>query len=557
MKRVKESLFEAKLNLPQEYINKVRTEARTTHGLNGPTHQEMAQMGNLLHQIFRIQRGHEDELTELGKEIIQKFYGPVIKGVELDVKIVDPNDEEKLEMAQKMLQDQEQEEQEEEQPEIEIELPGIEADIDKRKLINNIMQGEAQNVHDMMYSARDQVKEITGSDQLLDLYMQFLALNKKFDWDERMNLEQMMEQAPQMANAMETEWEEGEEGEGDKPKIKARVLDLPMLVHETVKGIYELIAAGAIDPDPVRAQKVLDATDTLSDEQQDIRYGPYIARDIRNYVNKVADKIPGAYDIPNIREFVFGKMILMRSSEFVKLITDILTEKEEPERIITKFIKDIQDEFKAYNVSQIPGAEEEEELPAGAEEFADDDDDNDLVNLMNASKPKGGAAPEKPQEKKPKWVDLGINALNFELNKAIDAEDWETAKEIQQMIERKGGLKENDESSSFDELNELMLLNDSENDAEWFNEVWNFLQTEHDMDEIESNIFMGIVEESLNALLEKGVTPKEAANLVANDEEAMDEMSYVFAQRAKQQVDTYNPDEDTDIPSEFEEFEDM
>lgn len=329
---VKENLFEAKLNLPQEYIDKVTREAREQYG-HGPTHQDIAEMSRLLNQIFRIQRGHEEELTELGKRIIQKFYGPVIEGVELDIKIVDPNDEEKLEMAQKMLQ--EPSEEESYSPKIEIDIPGLEADIDKRKLINNIMQGEAQNVHDMMYDMRNEVTKITGNDQLLDLYMQFLALNKKFDWDDRVNLEEMMEQAPQMANAMETEWEEGE-GE-DKPKIKARVLDLPMLIHETVKGIYELIAEGAIDPDPVRAEKVLAATDSLTDEQQDIRYGPYIARDLRNYVNKVADKIPGAYDIPNMREFVFGKMIQLRSQEFVNLITNILLDKEEPERIITKF----------------------------------------------------------------------------------------------------------------------------------------------------------------------------------------------------------------------------
>lgn len=543
MKRVKESLFEAKLNLPQEYINKVRNEARQTHGLSGPTHQEMAEMGRLLNQIFRIQRGHEDELTELGKEIIQKFYGPVIKGVELDVKIVDPNDEEKLEMAQKMLQNQEQEEQqEEEQPEIELELPGIEHDIDKRKLINNVMQGEAQNVHDMMYSAREQVKEITGSDQLLDLYMQFLALNKKFDWDERMNLEQMMEQAPQMANAMETEWEEGEEGEGDKPKIKARVLDLPMLVHETVKGIYELIAAGAIDPDPVRAQKVLDATDTLSDEQQDIRYGPYIARDIRDYVNKVADKITGAYDIPNMREFVFGKMILMNSQEFVKLVTDILMQKDGPEKTITKFIKDIQEEFKSYQSSQIPGytskeEDYEEDLPAGAEDFADEDeDDNELLNMMKQSSPKQ-QEPAK-QEKKPKWVDLGINALNFELNKAIDAEDWETAKEIQQMIERKGGLKES--------------LNSTPLSGNWFDQVWEYLISEHSMNENEADLFIGIAGEKLEELFDNETSPEEAAKIIAADENFLSELGEMIDKLF--QGPNYDPDDDTNIPDEFEEF---
>jgi len=182
MKKIKVDLFEAKLNLPQEYINKVRDEAKEQYGgFRGPTRQEMAQMGNLLNRIFSIQRGHEDKLTEVGKSVIQKFYGPVIKGVELDIKIVEPDDEEKLEMAQKMLQQEQEQESEIEQPEVELELKGIEHDIDKRKLINNIMQGEAQNVHSMMYDVREQVKKITGSDQLLDLYMEVLDLNKKID----------------------------------------------------------------------------------------------------------------------------------------------------------------------------------------------------------------------------------------------------------------------------------------------------------------------------------------------------------------------------------------
>lgn len=436
MRPLRENLFEAKLNLPQEYIDKVRSEASETIGLGGPSREVMMQMQRLIQQIFQIQRGHEDALTEIGKDIIQKFYGPVIKGVELDVKIVDPNDEEKLEMAQKMLQDQQQEEQEIPPVEVELELPGIEEDINKRKLINSIMQGEAQNVHDMMYDMRAQVEEITGSAELLDFYMEFLALNRKFDWDESQNLEALMRQAPQMANAMETEWEEGEGGE-DKPTIKARVLDLPMLVHETVKGIYELIASGAIDPDPVRAQKVLQATDTLADEQEDIRYGPFIARDVRNYVNKIADKISGAHDIPNMREFVFGKMVEMSSTDFVQLVTAMIMDQESAENTISKFIKEVQEEFKEFQTSQVPGFEpEEEELPLGVEEEPEEDDE--LIKLMDQPKKEV----PKSQTKERKLVDMGKNELNVELNKAIDNEDWERAKEIQQMIERKGGMKE-------------------------------------------------------------------------------------------------------------------
>lgn len=446
---VRDNLFEANLNLPQDYIDKVKREASETIGTNGPSHQDMMQMGQLLQRIFPIQRGHEDELTELGKSVIKKFYGPVIDGVELDVKIVLPDDEEKREMAEKMLQDDDQEEEQEQpqfdSPEIEMELEGIEDDIDKRKLINNIMQGEAQNVHSMMYDMRDQVTEITGSDELLDLYMQFLELNRKFDWDDRANLEEMMAQNPDMANAMETEWEDGGEDEegnplGDKPKIKARVLDLPMLIHEIVKGIYELIAAGAIDPDPVRAEKVLKATDTLADEKEDIKFGPFIARDLRNYVNKVAETISGAMDIPNLREFVFGEMVTMPSKQFVELVTGILMQEDWPQKTISEMIQKIQGEFDKYQQSevqaQLPGAfsdtDDEDESPEGVEDFDDvDDEENDLINFMR------GSQEEPKEDKKPTWNTMTKGALNNAMNKAIDEEDWETAQEIQKELDRR------------------------------------------------------------------------------------------------------------------------
>lgn len=46
----------------------------------------------------------------------------------------------------------------------------------------------------------------------------------------------------------------------------------------------------------------------------------------------------------------------------------------------------------------------------------------------------------KPTEEPSKnLADLGINGLNFELNKAIDSENWELAQQIQKMIERKQG----------------------------------------------------------------------------------------------------------------------
>jgi len=330
----------------------------------------------------------------------------------------------------------------------------------------------------------------------------------------------MMEQAPQMASAMETDWEEGEGEEGgDKPKIKARVLDLPMLVHETVKGIYELIASGAIDPDPVRAQKVLQAADTLSDEQEDIRYGPYIARDLRDYINSVADKISGANNIPNIREFVFGKMIQLQSETFVKLVTSILLKEKGPERIISKFINEIIEEHKSHQISQIPGFEEDtdEDLPVGVEEFPEEDEDNELLKMMR---------PQEKREEKPKQEDItkklasmGKNQLNYELNKAIDSEDWEYAKEIQKMIERKGLS----ESINEDEKSAWQL-----SEEEWYEKVFSYLTVDFEMEEDEAETYMTIVATELEDLLNKATDPFKAASIIAANEEALEELDSTF-----------------------------
>jgi hypothetical protein len=188
------------------------------------------------------------------------------------------------------------------------------------------MQGEAQNVHSMIYSAKDKIDKIDSS--LIDLYIRHLEINKKFDWDEnRPDLGEMMKNMPELANCMETDYPE--DGEDGKVKIKARVLDLPMLIHETVKGIYELMSAKAIPEDPVMAQKLLGLTDTLKDEEEDIKYGPYIAADLRDYINDLLKRTTDdvTQQIPNLKEFIFSKMMDLPANTFVQLMKDILMKK--------------------------------------------------------------------------------------------------------------------------------------------------------------------------------------------------------------------------------------
>lgn len=390
--------------IPSEYIQDVERKAEEEYGTSGPSPMEIREMMETMNSIMEIQDGNEDKLTEIGKNIIMKYYGKILDDVELDIKIVKPNDEEKSEMVDKMLEEPEEEIEE-------IEINDVEdIEVDKRKILNNIMQGESQNVQSMMYDARKEIDEI--DEYLLDLYKRMFEINKKIEWEGRMNLEDMMRMQPEMANAMSTDWDdENEEGES-KPIIKVRSLDLPMLIHETVKGIYELIMANAIPEDEQLAKKIMRETDTLPNEQQDVKYGPYIAADIRNYITHLLERKHDETDIENVKEFIYGRMVEIPSDDFIELIR----------RILTLDMTGADKIMKKYDILYQSILDAKGEVDVGTYS----------VNIPQESEDESEDEMLKPKEKD--YSEMSKKELDNLLNVALDNEDYETAKKIQEYL---------------------------------------------------------------------------------------------------------------------------
>jgi len=430
-------LFEAdiKKTLPEDYIKDVEDRAEQYKG--GPSRQDIMESMRLMQQIFRIQNGNEEKLTEIGEEIILQHYGRMIEDITLDIKIVKPDDEEKLAMTKKMQDDEDDEEEDEPKyPSYEIPIDVPQDEVDRRKIVNNIMQGEAQNVHSMMYTAKDDIDDI--DDLLLDMYVRHLEINRKFDWDKnRPDMSQMMKQHPEMANAMETDYEDGEDGEDAKPIIKVRALDLPMLIHETVKGIYELMAHKVIPEDKTMAEALLKLTDTLEDEEEDIKYGPFIAADLRDYINGYLQRkeTRDAQNIPNLREFIFSKMMDLPANIFVQLIKNILMKNTDDadkvlggkDGLVSKAILNATDEVIDDISNDIYNDEADEDTLHTGHEGEESDIDK-LVRKANE---------KEPEQKGEDLSKLGQAELNYQLNKAMDEENWTRVKEISKFLKNK------------------------------------------------------------------------------------------------------------------------
>jgi len=182
------------------------------------------------------------------------------------------------------------------------------------------------------------------------------------------------------------------------------------------------------------------------------------------------------------------------------------------------------DEIKDYKYRQaVDEPEEDEPLPPGVEDFDDvEDEDNSLIDFFKKPsapkpQPKEEPKPEKSEADTRKWLSgLGLNALNVEMNKAIDNEDWPLAQEIQKMIERKtGGVKESFVSES---LNELFIPEQPQEEPKegldenaWYFEVIETLINEFGVDEFEAEGFVQFYDEEFHAEFEKGSDPKETA----------------------------------------------
>jgi hypothetical protein len=205
------------------------------------------------------------------------------------------------------------------------------------------------------------------------------------------------------------------------PKIKAVGVDFPMLLHETVKGIYEMIAAVAIPEDSTIASLIQMATSSYEDEAEDFRYGPYIAADLRDFIFKN----PDSTKYPNVREFVFGDLMALEDDEFFDIVGRILKSKVDgvedsvARKKIDDIISDVIDRIKKWELGEVIGHEQDDEIELSDDEYSDLTSDSDIDSLISNKSDDG--------EK-----ELSKRELQEEIDAALDSGDMDRFKRLSQ-----------------------------------------------------------------------------------------------------------------------------
>lgn len=268
--------------------------------------QDIMRFMELVGQSQQIQRGHEEELSTLTEEAFRTLFKSLLDDVELDFKLGN----ESREIVQETPDDQSN-------INIEMKIEDITnkkilSEIQRRKILRSIQQGKGLTSKAILNLPifKDGIQEILGGRaqeyiQLLNKISNIAQFNDwrlseqmikrllrggtagacKIDFEEKEDFspkesENKQKSAEELLDeiAKGNDLEDSEAAadliEGTGAKITARGIDLSVLIHEAIKGIYMLPLQLSLEHlSDEEAELVIANTDTLLDEAQEFKYG--------------------------------------------------------------------------------------------------------------------------------------------------------------------------------------------------------------------------------------------------------------------------------------------
>ena len=396
-----------------------------------------------------IDREKKAEVEELARSIIDDRYGRIINAlnIDMDIKLVDPQELRDMKQGEKMSNSPQMEENWEEEV---TDDEDFIADVQKRKIANIITQGSAKNVHRLIHMYRDRIEELDPRMfEVMDLLIksnevqewlqpedterggqlirQFMNGYTMTEFPENRDQDEMEEEIEERTEDIDIEallnndeneeakLEEAFDGWDDKIKVKARAIDLVVLLHESVKGIFEVLGSPSIpEDDEDRARDIIANTDTLEDEFEDLRYGPQIREDLLEWVNS-NDKVN---DIDDGFEYVWGAMVSVESKLFLELFKDAIIDKTgKADRWLDQTLDRLKREEKEFKDAQ---SDYEQQMRDWEEQQKFDN-----IQKRQIEKPK-------PQEEsgEPNYSEMSKKQLGELRDQALDDGNFELLKKI-------------------------------------------------------------------------------------------------------------------------------
>ena len=324
-------------------------------------------------KIVQIENEHRPELEQLAVELVTKEMGIPEGSFQFDVKIVG--------MGEIDTEDFNREEGNQENPtevDIEVEeelmddIAGLDLERAKRRMINSMIQGASKRGHYMYQLVPQKIQEITGSEQLINLYGILMSINDTLYWQ----LSDQMMQMMMGGGGQAVGGKESVDRNTQPPTIYARAVNFPILVHEVLKGIMEVFAIQGQPEDQDIFQQVSQHEDTLEKEMWDLRLGPAIW-----------DRIRGQFPIEiltdenkvEIQNYLLVEIFKLPARRFLILMKEVVSGSETGKRLIQQIVSGIEQMLNNQSYEETMSQFEDD-----LETLDDDTNEDDFRGWLNS-----------------------------------------------------------------------------------------------------------------------------------------------------------------------------
>jgi hypothetical protein len=371
--------------LASERYKQVIAKVRQYTGVETPMVGErgvmpLAQMMMAAHnEIVQTESQHREALEQLAIELVMKEMGIPEGELQFDAKIVGMGEIDQSNFNREVEQQPNVDPVDVEQ-DLMSDLDGMTMEKAKRRLINNMIQGASKKGHYMYHMVADRIREITGSENLVNQYGVLMSVNDTLYWqlsDETMKM--MMGGGG--GEAMVGGKEEVDRNT-DPPTIVARGINFPVLVHELIKGIMELFAIQGRPTDEEGNEDeeawsdIEGSEDTLEKEMWDLRLGPAIWDRIRK---QFPEDILTDENKVELQNYLLVEIFKLPAKHFLVFMKEVLSGSENGQRLMNELMEGIDQMFKNENYQSAIDAFNED-----LNGITDETDDDDLGDFLGS-----------------------------------------------------------------------------------------------------------------------------------------------------------------------------
>jgi hypothetical protein len=328
----------------KDSVDKVRRYMGNTQVIQGanPLMQLMMTVMQSMQQIIGIQMRHKEDLEQLAIKLVKEEMGIPEGAMQFKAELVmQPMG------AAEGMQSEPELPSEEEVEEFMGDMETFNLERSKRRFINSLIQGAAFKGGHMYVLVSNELNDMDP--RLLNLYGVSQALMEHAYW--------IFPDMEQMAGGGGGQMGQSEvDEETDPPTVKAKAVTFPLLVHELVKGVYEIFGTHGLPDDPRQQEMVLNAEDTLPAEIWDSRLGPiFWEKFMATYPMELFDE-----DKKHIQHYLFMRFSALDAKEFFRVANLILAGDPKGNKFIQDMVDDIVRELKKEEYRQaLPGEDDD------------------------------------------------------------------------------------------------------------------------------------------------------------------------------------------------------